>query len=198
MMGISVEELEQMGIHERPEVVDNLLHEALRELLIGRLAPDPRRSLSATDAEALRRAGFDLKPRDLGVNSPMFLGAKQYAAMVASSLTVAEAAAKVHLDGSRIRQRLAARTVYGIRLAHEWRIPIFQFDGDCLIAGLGDILPHLSRDVHPLTVQNFFLNPNPDLVIGEDETAISPREWLLSGGSPTTVAELIAELGTAP
>lgn len=197
-MGISVEELEQMGIHEKPEVVDNLLHEALRDLLMGRLAPDPRRSLSTVDADALRRAGFDLTPRNLSVNSPAFAGAKQYAAILASSLTVAEAARRVHLDGSRIRQRLIARTLYGIRLSQGWRIPIFQLEGDSWIPGLADVLPHLSREVHPLIVQNFFLNPNSDLVVGESETAISPREWLLSGGSPATVAELIAELGTTP
>ena len=197
-MGISATELERMGIYEKPEVVDRLLHEALRELLLGRLAPNPRRSLPASDSEALRRAGFDLAPRRFGVDSPAFLAAKQYAAMVASSLTAQEAASRLGLDSSRIRQRLAARTLYGIRVGHGWRIPIFQFEGDSLVPGLADVLPRMPEAVHPLVLQNFFLTPNPDLVTGRNESPLSPRDWLLSGASPTAVGALIAELGTTP
>jgi len=84
--------------------------------------------------------------------------------------------------------------LYGIRLVREWRIPKFQFDGKHLITGIEQVLNHLTRDLHPVAVHQWFTKPNVDLRSEDDESSFSPLDWLRTGRSPKPVAELAAGL----
>jgi hypothetical protein len=111
---------------------------------------------------------------------------------------VSQAAANLNVDPSRIRQRLAARTLFGVRVEGSWRLPRFQFtdDGAHLVPGFGTIAPDLA-DLHPLDVAVWFTTPHADLVVSvsdDEEVAVSPRDWLLAGGHPEQLLPLADEL----
>jgi hypothetical protein len=140
----------------------------------------------------LARGGFDLRPWPAERPSPLARTAAATAVLLAASLTVAEAATLLGVDPSRIRQRLAAGSLYGLKRADGWRLPRFQFADGRLVPGIERVLPHLDRALHPLAVVRWFEQPDPDLEI--DDAPVSPRAWLLAGGDPAPVATLAADL----
>ncbi len=106
-----------------------------------------------------------------------------------------EVARLLGVDDSRVRQRLTKRSLYGIKLPDGWRLPAFQFDParpGRLVPGIGRVLPRLDPALHPVAVYRWFTLPNVDLVL--DDTPVSPLDWLRSGGDPTEVAALAADL----
>ena len=60
--------------------------------------------------------------------------------------------------------------------------------------GLARVVPRLRPEVHPLKVERWFLQPNPDLSADDGSGAWSPRAWLIAGGDPARVADLAAYL----
>jgi hypothetical protein len=90
---------------------------------------------------------------------------------------------------------LVDRTLYGIRLELGWRLPLFQFADDLasVIPGFGAIAPGLAG-LHPVCVANWFTLPHVDLVVGEDDRRVSPREWLLAGGDARDLRPPVEEL----
>jgi hypothetical protein len=93
-----------------------------------------------------------------------------------------------------VRQLLAARKIYGLQVHGAWKIPLFQFVDDGLLPGLEEVVPALSRDLHPIGVYHWFNTPNPDLAPEELGRELSPREWLLTGRSLRILAELATDL----
>ena len=53
------------------------------------------------------------------------------------------------MDDSRIRQRLAARALYGIKVRDGWRLPVFQFDGAAVVPGLSTVFSRFDMELHP-------------------------------------------------
>ena len=84
---------------------------------------DPRTELTAEERALLEAGGADLRPLGPGEDEPVVRAAAEYAALLASALTVPEVARRLGVDGSRVRQRLAARQLYGIRRPTGWPIP---------------------------------------------------------------------------
>jgi len=84
---------------------------------------DPRTELTAEERALLEAGGADLRPLGPGEDEPVVRAAAEYAALLASALTVPAAARRLGVDGSRVRQRLAARQLYGIRRPTGWPIP---------------------------------------------------------------------------
>jgi hypothetical protein len=101
------------------------------------------------------------------------------------------------VDGSLIRRRLLARQLYGIRRPAGWLIPAFQLVGEGVIPGLDRVVPRLPPGMHPLAVVRWFTTPQPDLTRMDDpdEAALSPADWLRTGGDPAAVAELAENAG---
>ena len=97
------------------------------------------------------------------------------------------------MNPSRIRQRLAARALYGIKVGDEWRLPAFQFRDDGLVPGIEQVLPQLPENLNPVAVYRWFHSSQPDLYDGDGKD-LSPIEWLESGNDPSVVAELAAGL----
>ena len=118
----------------------------------------------------------------------------EYAVLQNTSLTAGETAQKLGVDPSRVRQLLAARKIYGLQVRGAWKIPIFQFVDDRLLPGLEEVVPALSPDLHPIGVYHWFTTANPDLAAEDLGREVSPREWLLTGHSPSLLAQLATDL----
>jgi hypothetical protein len=156
-----------------------------------------RPELTEDERRFLEQSGVDLAeftPRDRGASSPSVLTAADYAALLATALSVPELASRLGIDVSSVRKRLARRTLYGIKDGKVWRIPSFQLDdtGRTLVPGLHRIAPHWA-EVHPVEVSRWFTLPHVDLA-GLEELSISPREWLLTSGDIGVVAALAEEM----
>ncbi len=196
-MVITTEELGRVGAHISPDNLERLLLKTLAEMAPDALASDPRTELTAGETADLEGGGFSFAPiKNNGTSDPIARAAATYTALLATSLSVAETAALLGVQSSRVRQRLAARTLYGIKEPGGWRVPRFQFDGPNLLPGIARVLPRLDPGIHPVAVYNWFTTPDPDLVVGDDEDIqVSPREWLRSGRPAQPVADLASALG---
>jgi len=186
--------LERIGADIDPSEFDRLVAEALEQIVPARPLPDPRHELSSSEIALLEQGGFELEPLPLDDTHPLIRSAAAYAALVASSLSVSQAAARLHVADSRIRQRLGARTLYGIKVRFAWRLPLFQFTKQGTAPGIETVLPRLDPVLHPLSVVGWFTTPNVDLVHGDEEEPVSPLNWLLSGLPVEPVAELAGSL----
>jgi hypothetical protein len=150
--------------------------------------------LSESEVEALRRGGFSLAPITAEIPYVVAQTAAEYVALCDTSLNVDETARKLGVNPHRVRQLLAAYKIYGLRVQGAWKIPVFQLEGDRLLPGLEEVVPVLPKDLHPVGVYRWFMTPSPDLVPGGLDQELSPREWLLTGGSPGAVAKIAADL----
>ena len=186
--------LERIGAEIDSSEFDRLVVEAMEQMFPARPLPDPRRELSTSEIAILEQGGFDLEPRPLDSAHPLIRSGVAYSALLASSLSVSQAAARLHVDDSRIRQRLGERTLYGIKLKSVWRLPRFQFIEQGMVPGIERVLPHLDPALHPLSVVGWFTTPNPDLVYGEDEEPGSPLDWLRAGYPAEPLSELAGSL----
>ncbi len=190
------------GIEASPEALDEALKLAI-ESRGARLAGPPLAEFSEAEAALLAAGGLDLRARARRRAGRLGAGAQaavDYAALTKSSLTTRAAAQRLGCNASRVRQRIAARTLHAFRPDGEWRLPAFQFTDRGELPGLKRVLPVLPPDLHPLAVERFFLSPNTDLPAEEpgdgapESAALSPREWLLSGRDPVAVARIAAAL----
>src|SRR6478672_105257 len=122
---ITADVLQRVGIEQSPDE----FAEAVRQVIEAMPAVEQRapssHELTATEIAALKRGGFDLEPHDYSADDPYLKGMATYAVLVASGLTVAQVAAMLHVDESRVRQRLAKRTLYGVKRDGAWRLPRF-------------------------------------------------------------------------
>ena len=195
-MTISTAAFERLGIHVSSEVIEQLIAEAIGQMLPYHQVANPAAELTANETTALVRAGLDLGPADPDAKNALVRSAAEYGALIAISLTVAQVAQKLGVDASRIRHRLADRTLYGIRLSSGWRLPSFQFVGDGLMPGLDRVLPRLDAGLYPLSVLHWLTRPDPDLFFDDAETPVSPLDWLRTGRDSAVVAELAGHVGT--
>lgn len=184
--------LREAGVSISEEELDARIAAAISEVL-GRQPVESRETeFTPADRAVLTEGGFDLEVRRSDETNPALPAAERYAALLASAFTVPEAARRLGVDGSRVRQRLLARQLYGIRRSRGWLLPRFQFADSGMVPGVEHILPRLSPDLHPLVVATWFTTPHPDLARPGDpeETPVSPRDWLLCGGNPSVVTDL--------
>jgi hypothetical protein len=175
--------------------------ETMLNLLLGQfeqaVARPERDAFSGSEQTALAEAGVDLSGPPPEAEDPAELTASRFAAMFGQALTVSAAAARLSVTSGRIRQRIADRTLYGLRAprSSEWRLPLWQFRSGDVLPGLEVVLPALPVYLHPLAVYRFISTANVDLAV--DEKVLSPIEWLDSGGDPRLVAELAVLLPAA-
>ncbi|HEV8579359.1 MAG TPA: hypothetical protein VGX68_09785 [Thermoanaerobaculia bacterium] len=189
--------LHSHGIEVAPESLDPMVQEAVTRLQRTLYRRDSRTDLTRSEAEALEQGGFVLEPRSSGKADPLAETVAEYAALLKSSLSTSEAAKRLGVDPSRIRQRLTSDppTLYGIRIGAGWYIPEFQFDRDELIRGVGEVIAQLHPELHPVAVLRWFTSPNPDLSTDEPNSGnLSPRDWLRLGFPVQPVIELATNL----
>ncbi len=109
------------------------------------------------------------------------------------SYTVGDVAAKWGVDTSRIRHRVRNHALYGVRVGRALRLPEWQFDDDLRpLPGLAALVEALPEGMHPREVEGFMTTPQDDLRLRGRK--VSPRDWLLSGGSAEQVRTHAADL----
>jgi hypothetical protein len=178
------------------EVAMRLYEEARRRLLLnepmlGEAArgTSTAAALTAGEAEALQSVGLSMaKWTEEAARDPLMRSIGDYMALLETSLTTAEAARYLKVDVSRIRQRLRERSLFGVDYDGERRLPRFQFERKQVLPGLREVISALPEGQNPLDVAEWFLSPNPDLEF--ENSALSPRDWLLKGESVDSVVQL--------
>jgi excisionase family DNA binding protein len=198
-MELTEKQLRDRGIRRnREEIEEDARRFAFRvvaSLPTGRWVPEPAREFAPGEAAALEEGGLDLSPPAEKEPDPLARTAARYAALLATALTTREAATLLGTGESRVRQRLKEKTLYSVKAGRENRLPAFQFEGGKEVPGVGVVLRHVDRSMHPVALSNWFTLPNPDLYLDEEGgRAASPREWLLSGGNPRVLVPLAEEL----
>lgn len=194
-MGSVHELLKRHGIRASEEEIARAMEVVLIESGFQRQYPEPRRALEREQVELLERGGFELDRLEFGLEDPIARTAFEYAVLRATALTTSEAAERLGVDESRVRQRLRNRALYGLTAGGERRLPAFQFARAGLVPGIDRVFPRLPKSLNPVAVYRWFHTPNPDL---EDRAgqgrALTPLQWLQTGSDPDVVAELIAGL----
>lgn len=158
-------------------------------------ATTPPPALTDAEERLLREGGLDPGPLTPTEAHPLHRATAEHAKLLHDSYTAEQAADLLGVNGSRIRQRLTGtpRTLYGVKAGKSWRIPKFQFHGRRLVPGIERVVERLAADLHPVAVYRWFTSPSPDLRL-DDDTPMSPLDWLRAGHSPDAVAELAAGL----
>jgi len=196
-MALSIIPFEQAGLNVRLDEVESLVMEAVMRTLPRRPVVDGRPDLTSGEVAFLAEVGVSrdaFAPPDLGARSPLVQTAADYAALLATALSVPELARRLGVDQSRVRQRIARHTLFAVKDGATWRLPLYQLDdmGQQLIPGLTAVAPQLA-DVHPVVAARWFTLPHPDLA-DDDGRPVAPRLWLLGGGDSAEVAVLADEL----
>lgn len=121
----AVDTLQRAGIRISADELDGMLARVLAEMIPRPPLPlNPRSQLSKADAEALERGGLSLEPlEDIGPDDPLMRTAALYASLLASSLTVTQAAKILGVSTGRVRQELYGNLLYGIKDVGGWRLP---------------------------------------------------------------------------
>ena len=171
-----------------------LIREALRASARPRAHVDPSTQLTEDELAALRRGGVSAATvkRDRPVGRVLVRTATETAALLARALTTAEAAARLGVDPSRVRQLLADRQLLAAKDGGEWRILDLQFADGRLVPNVGRVVRALPEGLPVLAAANWLTTPEPDLEAGGRPH--SPLEWLSTGGDAQRVVALAADL----
>ncbi len=112
--------------------------------------------------------------------------------IIDASLSVGEAAERLGVGTSRIRQRIGEGTLYAVKRGRSWRIPDWQFTQSGELPGLAAVMRALPDGTDLLEVDGFITGSNVDLVV--DHVAVTPLEWLGAGLDPEPVIRIAAAL----
>lgn len=191
------------GITASAQQLAEYLAESVEAMEEGALIPAAQ-ELPESELVVLRNGGFDVNAGPLTQDDPIARASAAYSALLETALPIRAVATALGRNESRIRQRLLERSLYGIRRGRNWLLPLFQFQVEdrqgtravrATVPGIGQVLPALSPELHPVSVWRWFTSPSTELV---DEAAadrpISPRDWLLAGRDPKAVADLARDL----
>jgi hypothetical protein len=169
-----------------------LLRETLRSTRGTRMAADPASQLTEAEVAALRRGGLAPTADEGAYERVRSRTAMEMAALLSRALTTSDAARRMGVDPSRVRQLLAERRLLGARDRGGWRILDVQFGPDGLVPNIGHVVAAMPEGLPPLAAANWLQTPEPDLEIGGER--LSPVEWLAAGGDPERVSVLAADL----
>jgi hypothetical protein len=183
--------LGEAGLPDDPHRFVALVKDAVLRVVLVRHTWAPT-ALSESDARELREIGLDPSAEGRDHRESTRSAAAKMAAILADSLTVDDAAERMQLHQSRLRQMLLERSLFGIKSDGEWRVPAFQFSGQRPIRNLGPVLRASPRNLHPVELLNWLVRPNRVLKI--EGRPVAPLVWLESGGDPDPVAAIAAEL----
>ncbi|MFK5950195.1 MAG: hypothetical protein QM500_15630 [Methylococcales bacterium] len=180
---------------ENPESVEKAAAQFIREhpvyspvVMKGALLEHEEHYLRAAGA-----VGVD-EPNPRSMSKNITLVASEYAIMVTSAYSQKEVAKRLKVSTSRVRQKIAEGSLYAITGTNGRVCPKWQFCDEGALPNLEIVLSSISKDVHPVSVQRFFLTISPDLESSMLETVLSPRDWLVTGHPPNEVLLLASAL----
>lgn len=175
---------------ERLNEALRMVLDAMPTVLYGPSAED----LTEHEQATLRDGGVDLDT--LTRRDPIAETALQYAAIVKTSLTTRETSRRLGIPENQVRQMIARGTLYSFLLNNRRLIPIFQFERTGpLVQNITKVNAALSSDLHPVEIQDWYTQSDPDLFAGgEIDVIMSPLAWLRSGGDVKKVTLLARRL----
>lgn len=148
--------------------------------------------LERSEAALLRHAGVDLDDHP-NRSDPLFQYAAEFAAILATSLSVAEASKRLGaVPAVHVRQLIADRTLFALRSGGRWRIPVFQFQATGLVPNVGIVNAALSPTIDAVSVIRWYRTPDPELTTSNG--ALCPLDWLKLGLNPVAVAKIAHDL----
>ena len=169
-----------------------LISEALRTVRGTRVEADPAGQLTESDVAELRRGGLAPTADHGAYERVRARTAAEMAALLSGALSTADAAGRMGVDPSRVRQLLAERRLLAARDGGEWRILELQFTAHGLVPNIGAVVAALPEGLPPLAAAIWLRTPEVDLEVAGE--AVSPIEWLIAGGDPERVQPLAADL----
>lgn len=140
--------------------------------------------LSEHDAHVLEEVGFIGHPA--AATAARLDRDIRMAELVRGSLSIDDAADRLGVTPARIRQRLAAGTLWAFDSGRIRLLPPAQFTDTGEVPHLERVTPLLGKDLHPLTVQSLLTRPQPSLTV--DGQPVSIVAWLT--GSAGTAADI--------
>lgn len=173
-----------------------LLHaaaEVLRQTGLRTIAP--ARGLSAQEEAFLRASGA----KGVGETAEDAIArnvarvSEEYDTLLRTAMTGRQIAELLRVTPGRISQRAAQCSLYTMSGRGGAVVyPAFQVCGDCLLPGLEQVIAALPLGANPVAVARFFNTQHPDLATPNG--VLSPRDWLLAGNDPRTVAVLASDI----
>ena len=125
----------------------------------------------------------------IAVHRRQALAAADASARLLRGLLTREGAAQLlHIDVTGVSRRVQDGRMWALPRRGR-RIPAWQIHGGHLLPGLPSVVAAIPSEAHPLTIEGLMTTPQDDL------DGATPVAFLLSGGSPELVAELIGDLG---
>lgn len=184
--------LAEAGLRVNPGEFLRLVADAARKISPPQTSPADY--FSPSQQRVLSDVGLDLSSYREDEADPRARPVAAAAVLAESSHSVAEAAALLGVDTSRVRHRLKEGRLTGWK-DKAWRLPTWQFAESGALPGLDVVLRAIPDDQPQLMVAAFMNTPQPDLEI--NGRPVTPRQWLLAHGDARPVAELASTLGTA-
>lgn len=175
---------------QAPEALNQALQEAIgamRETLYGPSVEE----LPAEEQALLAVAGAQIAEQP-GAPDPLLDYATCFAALLDTSLTPAEAALRLGITPTRVRQLIASGALYAFRIDRNLRIPLFQFQENGLLPNLAPVNTALAGDLDPVSVWRWYSAPDPELDAATGP--LSPLSWLKSGRDPEPVIAIARQL----
>lgn len=170
----------------------DLVRNALQTVGQRRAAADPSTQLTEAEVAELRAGGLAPKPSLAAYDQARAQTAADMAALLATALTTAQAAERLQVDASRVRQLLADGQLLAVKDRGGWRILELQFADHDLVPNIGRVVRALPDGLPVLAAANWLASPEPDLELAGK--VISPLEWLAAGGSVERVSMLAEDL----
>ena len=113
MSDVTTQFLQARGVSMTPGELNAAMLAALQSRR-ARFTLAPREELTADQAALLERGGLDLSPKGAGERLQADMTSADYAALIQSSLTTRDLAARLGRNASRIRQRIYDRAMYEV------------------------------------------------------------------------------------
>jgi len=181
------------GLSARPPATLNAALIQAIESMHRTLYSESKGETTAQEFQFLVESGVDVEEHP-ELPDPMMGYATAFAAILATSLTTAEAAERLRgVTPVRVRQMIGDGTLYAVRIDGRWRIPEFQFQDDQLVPNIGDVNAVIERDLDAVSVLRWYTNPDLELE-APGGTVLSPLAWLKAGLSPEVVIRLARDL----
>lgn len=181
------------------EQVVALLRETTRAVEVRRKRPD---SMTQAQADFLVRSGSmtpeQLEENEAAVARGELAEAERQGELepIIESVGSEEAGEILGIEGSSVRHRKDKGLLYAFKADQALRYPTWQFVDNRdpkrrTLPGLSAVVKAIPATMHPASVLGFMTTPKDDLLV-EDE-AVTPVEWLVSGGDPQEVVDILEE-----
>jgi hypothetical protein len=109
-----------------------------------------------------------------------------------ATITPAMAGARLGVDAAEVERLRSTGNLFAFRSEGRWRYPDWQFTGNRqqpLLPHLAFLIASIPVGMHPATVLGFIQTPQRSAHI--DGQRVTPGEWLLSGGDPQVLRDIL-------